>query len=322
MKRVSCCASALAALFLAPSAGADIRVGVADDHPKSPDIAGRFYDTMKDVGLSENRVTIVWDSSHPTEIENEAGVAHAVARRRRRRRQAHARAVPVEGARARGLGRTGEVRRLDGPRRAGLSGGEGHHRRQRAEQVPLLAAPVPSQRQRRRLRRLRARARGVLRRDQERRPLDHGDRDRPRPARHRQPSRSREPLHLAGPLHSRHRPRVPQDQAEEADHGRAELPPVSERVHRQARDGLRVAERGHSEPRPHQAGGLGRVQRHGAADVPRGRHAPGAGAHAQAAPERGRLAGRHPAGAHAAPTSARRASSRPTRGRRPRSTGT
>ena len=71
-------ASALAALFLAPSAGADIRVGVADDHPKSPDIAGRFYDTMKDVGLSENRVTIVWDSSHPTQIENEAGVANAV----------------------------------------------------------------------------------------------------------------------------------------------------------------------------------------------------------------------------------------------------
>ena len=71
-------ASALAALFLAPSAGADIRVGVADDHPKSPDIAGRFYDTMKDVGLSENRVTIVWESSHPTEIENEAGVANAV----------------------------------------------------------------------------------------------------------------------------------------------------------------------------------------------------------------------------------------------------
>ena len=71
-------ASALAALFLAPSAGADIRVGVADDHPKSSDVAGRFYDTMKDVGLSENRVTIVWDSSRPTAIENEAGVANAV----------------------------------------------------------------------------------------------------------------------------------------------------------------------------------------------------------------------------------------------------
>jgi len=71
-------ASALAALVLAPGAAADIRIGVADDHPKSPDIAGRFYDTMKDVGLSENRVTIVWDSSRPTAIENEAGVANAI----------------------------------------------------------------------------------------------------------------------------------------------------------------------------------------------------------------------------------------------------
>ena len=110
--------------------------------PKSPDIAGRFYDTMKDVGLSENRVTIVWDSSHPTQIENEAGVANAV----------HAAAadgvkltLALYPSKARALAwtrRTGEVRRLDGPRRAGLSGGEGHHRRQRAEQVPLLAAPV------------------------------------------------------------------------------------------------------------------------------------------------------------------------------------
>jgi len=71
-------ASAFAALFLAPSAGADIRVGVADDHPKSPDVSSRFYDTMKDVGLSENRVTIVWDSSRPTAIENDAEVANAV----------------------------------------------------------------------------------------------------------------------------------------------------------------------------------------------------------------------------------------------------
>ena len=96
-------ASALAALFLAPSAGADIRVGVADDHPKSPDVAGRFYDTMKDVGLSENRVTIVWDSSHPTADRERGRGRECGPRSRRRRREAHARALPVEGARARGL---------------------------------------------------------------------------------------------------------------------------------------------------------------------------------------------------------------------------
>ena len=50
--------------MLAPAAGADLSVGVADDHPKeSPAVAETFYDTMKDVGLKENRITILWDSS-------------------------------------------------------------------------------------------------------------------------------------------------------------------------------------------------------------------------------------------------------------------
>jgi hypothetical protein len=72
-------ACALAALVLAPAAGADLSVGVADDHPKeSPDIAGRFYDTMKEVGLKENRITILWDSSRPTTIKDRDAVAHAV----------------------------------------------------------------------------------------------------------------------------------------------------------------------------------------------------------------------------------------------------
>jgi hypothetical protein len=70
---------ALAALLLAPAAGADISVGVADDHAKeSPEIAGRFFDTMKDVGLTENRITILWDSSHPTAIRDRDAITHAV----------------------------------------------------------------------------------------------------------------------------------------------------------------------------------------------------------------------------------------------------
>ena len=41
-------ACALGALFLAPAAAADIRVGVADDHPKdSPEVAARFYDDVE-----------------------------------------------------------------------------------------------------------------------------------------------------------------------------------------------------------------------------------------------------------------------------------
>lgn len=73
---ISC---ALAALVLAPASGADISVGVADDHPKeSPAVAELFYDTMKDVGLNENRITILWDSSRPTTIEHRDAIAHAL----------------------------------------------------------------------------------------------------------------------------------------------------------------------------------------------------------------------------------------------------
>ena len=67
------------ALLLAPAAAADIRVGAADDHPKaSPEVAARFYDTMKDVGLTENRVTLLWDSAHPTTIDGQDNLAAAI----------------------------------------------------------------------------------------------------------------------------------------------------------------------------------------------------------------------------------------------------
>ncbi len=67
------------ALLLAPRASADIRVGAADDHPKaSPEVAARFYDTMKDVGLTENRVTLLWDSAHPTTIDGQDNLAAAI----------------------------------------------------------------------------------------------------------------------------------------------------------------------------------------------------------------------------------------------------
>src|SRR5580765_7631389 len=70
---------ALGALFLAPAAAADIRVGVADDHAKgSPEVAARFYDAMKDVGLSENRITLLWDSAHPTTIDGRDNLAAAI----------------------------------------------------------------------------------------------------------------------------------------------------------------------------------------------------------------------------------------------------
>jgi len=72
-------ACALGALLFAPAAAADIRIGAADDHPKaSPEVAGRFYDAMKDVGLTENRITLLWDSAHPTTIEARDNLAAAI----------------------------------------------------------------------------------------------------------------------------------------------------------------------------------------------------------------------------------------------------
>jgi hypothetical protein len=72
-------ACVLGALFLAPAAAADIRVGVADDHPKgSPEVAARFYDAMKDVGLTENRITLLWDSAHPTTIDDRDNLTAAI----------------------------------------------------------------------------------------------------------------------------------------------------------------------------------------------------------------------------------------------------
>ena len=71
-------ACALAGLVLAPAAQADIRVGVADDHPKDTAIAERFYDTMKDAGLTENRMTVLWDPASPTTIPDEGAIRQAI----------------------------------------------------------------------------------------------------------------------------------------------------------------------------------------------------------------------------------------------------
>jgi hypothetical protein len=72
-------ACAAITLAFAPAAAADVRVGVADDHAKtSPEIAEQFFDSMNDVGLTENRITILWDSTTPTTIPAREQIAHGV----------------------------------------------------------------------------------------------------------------------------------------------------------------------------------------------------------------------------------------------------
>ncbi len=231
-------ACACAALVFAPAAGADLMVGVADDQPKtSPAIAEQFYDAMNDVGLTEDRITILWDSRAPTTIRDRDQIAHAVNGRGGARRPRHALDLPGPGARDHGFaaGRR-RVRRLHRARRAGVPAGEGLHRRQRAEQGALLAAAVQRESHRGRLRRLRAAPRRVLRCAQGGRLEHHGHRRRPGPARKRQSVRRGQPLDLPAALHPRHGPRLPREQAEAADHGRAQLPCAPERRHGPARD--------------------------------------------------------------------------------------
>ena len=256
---------ALSALVLAPAAGADLSVGVADDHAKeSPAVAETFYDTMKDVGLKENRITILWDASRPTTIDHRDPVAHAI-------EVAAADGVRVTLAlypdRARSItessSRAGDfaawaalVARTFPQVKDFIVGNEPNKSRFWQPQFnpngkaaaclayeSLLAASYDA---------LKGVDRSII-----------GHRRRAGPAWHGQPARSRQPLDLAGALHPRPRPRVPGQQADEADHGRAQLPPAPEPRDRQARDGLPLAQRRHPEPRADQAGGLGRLQRTG-----------------------------------------------------------
>ena len=72
-------ACVLAALALAHAARADIGVGVADSlSTSSPQDAERFFDTMKDVGLDENRITVLWDPARPTEISGREALDRAL----------------------------------------------------------------------------------------------------------------------------------------------------------------------------------------------------------------------------------------------------
>jgi hypothetical protein len=71
---------ALGALALAAPAAADVAVGVADSLAKSdPANAKRFFETMNDVGLTENRISIVWNPTQPTTIPDREALVQAVA---------------------------------------------------------------------------------------------------------------------------------------------------------------------------------------------------------------------------------------------------
>jgi hypothetical protein len=72
-------ACALVALALAAPAEAEIVVGAADNRPESsPEQAERFYDTMAEIGLKENRLAVIWNAQRPTTIDRQEALDQAV----------------------------------------------------------------------------------------------------------------------------------------------------------------------------------------------------------------------------------------------------
>src|SRR5688500_1726925 len=68
-KRPAAIAGALGALAFTAPASADVASGAADDRGKYADDGGAaFFGTMRDVGMTENRVTVLWDPDNPTSI--------------------------------------------------------------------------------------------------------------------------------------------------------------------------------------------------------------------------------------------------------------
>ena len=252
---------------------------------------------MKDVGLTENRISLLWDSAHPTTIDGQANLAAAI-------HDAQADGVRITldiyPTRAKALtdspvapGKfaafTALVARTFPTVKDFIIGNEPNKSRfwqpqfNRNGTRAACSGYEPA-------------ARSVLRRAEVGRPLDHRGRRRSRPARHGQPARAREPLDLPGPL-----PRATSGAPTAAASGRSRSWTRSATTRTRARPRTRStpATRGRTRdpgPRAHQAGRLGRVPRHRAADVSGGRDAERAGAHAQAAAERGRLAGLDSAG--------------------------
>jgi hypothetical protein len=67
-------ASACASLALAGAASAELTIGVVDDRAKSPGDLAPFFTQMNDVGLSQVRVTVLWDPADPLTIPEQAEI--------------------------------------------------------------------------------------------------------------------------------------------------------------------------------------------------------------------------------------------------------
>jgi hypothetical protein len=67
-------ATSVAALVLVGSASADVRIGIADDLGLSADTSTWFFDSLGELGMRENRVSVPFDVTAPTTIQNQVGL--------------------------------------------------------------------------------------------------------------------------------------------------------------------------------------------------------------------------------------------------------
>ena len=269
VRRFSLLAAALAALALPGAAGAGLGVGVTDDLGRdSPDGGAAFVAMLGDLGFTENRVSVVLGPGQPRRdpAAGRARPLRADGYGRRHPRRARRLSRPPD----RGRRQPGSRRPVRGvPRRAcaHLSPGHRLRRRQRAEPAAVLAAAVHDGGHAGRLRLVRAAARGLLRRAEGGQPGDHRRRAGPLAARQRQPDCSGQPVDIARALPPRPGGGVPGERADAPDHGRARLPRVPGARRAAIRRPVLLAEGRARRPRAYQAGGVGRVQRHGAGDL-------------------------------------------------------
>jgi hypothetical protein len=66
--------SLAASLVLAGNASADLQIGVADDLGYHEDLSTWFFDSLGELGMRENRVSVPFDASAPTTIQGQAAL--------------------------------------------------------------------------------------------------------------------------------------------------------------------------------------------------------------------------------------------------------
>jgi hypothetical protein len=78
MQKIAAAAAVLLALVTAGSAGAGLKVGVAEDTTGYLDGGAAIFNQMRGAGMSVVRMTVMWDETQPTTIQGQGSLAQAV----------------------------------------------------------------------------------------------------------------------------------------------------------------------------------------------------------------------------------------------------